>query len=207
MPSRFVQSVQSYLEDCGFKPGPLDGIIGSKTVAAWNAFLDKEEAKLAAPTHKVIGDPGAPFSITCVATCFGYKDAGDNGIGAWGLDTNNTTTVAASVPIPILEATCGGLTKAHVSKFKVCVIANGKTVTGVEIGDEGPGESVEGKRGLIEGKDGVLHALDLTYGLCSALGLHYDANTASFTVTWWLEDCAGNPVEMLGLDAPKKIIG
>lgn len=59
MPSKLVQSVQSFLKDSGFDPGPLDGVIGNQTVAAWNAFLDKEEGKLP-PTAANAGPPVSP---------------------------------------------------------------------------------------------------------------------------------------------------
>jgi hypothetical protein len=47
MPSRFVYSVQSFLKWKGNNPGPLDGDIGPLTTAAWNLFLDAEEARIA----------------------------------------------------------------------------------------------------------------------------------------------------------------
>jgi hypothetical protein len=40
----FFISVQSFLKSKGFNPGPIDGILGSLTKAAWNAFLDSQEA-------------------------------------------------------------------------------------------------------------------------------------------------------------------
>jgi hypothetical protein len=159
-------------------------------------------------------DPGEGFSLKCIATCFGYLDPGDNGTGAF-IDpstgknylTNNQTLVGVSVPIPILDATFGavGLDRA-VSQHSVTVMLGSAFKRGIPIVDEGPGESVGGQHGLLVGKDGVLHALDMTYGLCEALGVKYDANSASYEVTWWINDQNGAPVEMKGLDAPKKVV-
>lgn len=206
--SSLIHSVQAFLNWAKFGPVEVDGLEGPQTSAAWNAFLDKQEgvAPVAAPIHKVIGDPGSPYSLSCIGTCFGYEDPGDNGEGAWGLDTNNKTVVAASIPIPILMATCGSVKKADVSKYTVSVIANGKTVINIQIGDEGPGFDVGGRHGLIAEANGTFHALDMTCGLCTALGLKYDANSGSYPVVWWMEDSSGNPVKLLGLDAPKKIV-
>src|SRR5258708_26270 len=116
-------------------------------------------------------DPGAPFSLHCIATCFGYQDPGDKGIGAWGHDNNNPTTVGGTVPIPILEATLGGVHASLVQGYTVSVICldSGKSALNVDITDDGPGASVDGKHGLLVGKDGVLHAFDMTCGLCKVL--------------------------------------
>jgi hypothetical protein len=166
-------------------------------------------------TPSTLSDPGPPYSLKCVATCFGYEDPGDrNHTGAFidpatgrNYDTGNTTLVGVSVPIPILDATFGavGLDRA-VSQHSVTVMLGSAVKRGIPIVDEGPGESVGGQHGLLVGKDGVLHALDMTYALCEALGVKYDANSASYEVTWWIEDQAGHPVEMKGLDSPKKVV-
>lgn len=80
-------------------------------------------------------------------------------------------------------------------------------VSNLDIVDKGPGADVNGQPGLLYGKhDNMFHALDLTYGACALLGLKYDANHGSFVVTWWIEDALGKPVEMKGLDAPRKYI-
>ncbi len=153
-------------------------------------------------------DPGHPYSLACVATCFGYQDPGDEGKGAWGANTNNTTIVGVSVPIPILMATLGGAEVAHVKGHTVSVISveSGNSAVSVDIVDKGPGADVNGKHGLLADKNGTLHALDLTYGLCEVLGVRYDADSGSYPVTWWIEDEIGHPLEMKGLDAPRKII-
>ena len=50
MASRFVYSVQSFLfKEARINPGPLDGILGSQTIAAWNKFLDVVESKPTVP--------------------------------------------------------------------------------------------------------------------------------------------------------------
>jgi hypothetical protein len=162
------------------------------------------------PTTSPDVDPGPPFSLKCIATCFGFEDPGDNGVGAFidpatekPYNTANKTLIGASVPIPIVMATLGANAKEVASKYRVKVQANGR-IAEAELVDLGPGESLNGQHALLEGKDG-LHALDMTYGLCEALGLKYDANSGSWPVTWWLE-YAGKPVAMKGLDAPRKTI-
>jgi hypothetical protein len=157
------------------------------------------------------GDPGPPFSLNCVATCFGYQDSGDKGVGAFTNPatnrpyyTNNSTLVGVAVPIPILDQTLGGLNSSTVAQYTVGVILNGKSVT-APIVDVGPGRPVDGQHGLLAGKDGTLHALDMTCGLCTALGVKYDANASSYTVTWWIQDSSGKPVALKGLDAPKTL--
>src|ERR1700739_3615846 len=69
-----------------------------------------------APFLGLSGDPGPRYSLKCVATCFGYEDPGDNGVGAFidpatgkNYVTNNQTLVGVSVPIPILDATFGAV--------------------------------------------------------------------------------------------------
>jgi hypothetical protein len=157
----------------------------------------------------IIKDPGPKFSLKCVATCFGYNDPGDpTGTGAWGANNNSQDAVGVSVPIPILEATLGGSTLTHVAGVTASVncLDSGKSFAYADIRDKGPGDSVNGQHALLVGKDGVLHALDLTAGMCKELGVKYDPVSASYTVIWWLNDPNGVPLEMKGLDAPKKVI-
>jgi hypothetical protein len=48
--NRFVYSVQNFLsKEARINPGPLDGILGSQTIAAWNKFLDVVESKPTVP--------------------------------------------------------------------------------------------------------------------------------------------------------------
>lgn len=162
----------------------------------------------ATPAAASSPDPGAPYSLKCIATHFGYNDPGDDGNGAWGTNTNNTTVVGVAVPIPILIATLGGVTVDHIKGYTVSVICldTGKFKPTIDIVDDGPGDSVDGQHGLLVGKNGVLHALDMTAGLCAQLGVKYDPVSGGSNVVWWICDPSGKPVAMKGLDAPKKIV-
>lgn len=149
------------------------------------------------------GDPGSPYSLHCEATTFGYSDPGDKGNGAWGDNNNNKTAIGVSVPIPIIRDSLGGTSSSHVMGHTVSLICGSRTLRKLQIRDLGPGVTVDGQHGLLIGKDGVLHALDMTYGLCEALGVKYPG---SYRVTWWLEDPNGKAIELKGLDAPRKIV-
>jgi len=173
-------------------------------------------AKSGGLTASHIADPGAPYSVRCVATCFGFKDPGDNGVGAFTdqttgkpYDTNNDRLIGVSVPIPILWDTIGAQNYDLISHKSVVAgviaIQTGKCIA-AQIVDLGPGESVDGKHALLVGKDGVGHYLDLTAAACDSLGVKYDPATASHDVIWWLQDANGKPFAMKGLDAPKKVV-
>jgi hypothetical protein len=155
-------------------------------------------------------DPGPPFSLSCIATCFGYDDKGDNGAGITNpvtnrpYYTNNQTLIGVAVPIPILEQTIGSLSPTNVVQYKVCLLVNGKSAT-APIVDVGPGKTVDGQHGLLQERDGKLHALDMTCGLCNFLGVKYDADSASYPVRWWIENSSGKPLPLKGLDAPKAL--
>jgi hypothetical protein len=148
--------------------------------------------------------PVAPTGvISCVATCFGYEDPGDNGKGAWGDDNGLKTSCGVSVPIPIVLQSLGSTSKEVVKEHRV-VVKLGSKVADFEITDLGPGESVNHQKGLIwERKANIGHLLDLTYGACEKLGVKYDANRGSWRVTYWIVDKNGNPIVLKGLDAPK----
>jgi Glycosyl hydrolase 108/Predicted Peptidoglycan domain len=61
MASQFVYSVQSFLKWKGINPGPLEGVIGDQTVAAWNRFLDLEEEK-AKPAARPLAADGTDLA-------------------------------------------------------------------------------------------------------------------------------------------------
>jgi hypothetical protein len=64
MTSRFVYSVQSFLsKEARINPGPLDGILGSQTIAAWNKFLDVVESKPTVPPPAVPSIPDGNASL------------------------------------------------------------------------------------------------------------------------------------------------
>ena len=188
MPSRFVQSVQSFLKDSGFVPGPLDGVIGSQTVAAWNLFLDREEVKADPPspvkpvlsTGEIV--PESETIVTGIATVFGLnyngsRDEGDNGEGAWGVKTANTSILGVSLPEAVLILTFGlsGTWRQEavsVGRFLtlhnvlVHVTRAGKTVVAPVV-DAGPARTYKGK---------LLHnAIDLTYAVAHALETNGEA--------------------------------
>jgi hypothetical protein len=209
MPSRFVQSVQSFLEDEGLNPGPLDGIIGHSTVSAWNLFLDKEEAEDQAKKVAAV----IPISVTLPvisetdkvvtgrATVFGLQyngqpDPSDNGVGAWGAHTANTTIVGVSLPEGVMISTFGftgtwAENKSKVGKFlgdnkiQVSVTKEGQTVVG-DVVDAGPARQYKGK---------LLHnSIDLTYALAHKLETNGDA-VVSYQI---LKD--NQPMVILGWD-------
>jgi hypothetical protein len=98
------------------------------------------------------------------ASIFGYRDPEDNGVGAWGTSTNNTTTVGVSLPISVLTSVFGN---ADAAKGKVIEVYNpntGKTVL-APIVDKGPSTN-------------VTNGLDNTAGTVLALGgsITYDKN-------------------------------
>jgi hypothetical protein len=201
MPSRFVQSVQSYLEDDGFNPGPLDGVIGKQTVAAWNLFLDKQEDEYQAKTATQVATPAVPVAtpvspgrvidlatpvtdtiVTGRATVFGLnydgsRDPGDNGVGAWGAHTANQTIMGASLPEGVMISTFG---------FTGTWAENAERV-GKFLGDNKIQVSVtsKGKTILLDVDDAgpareyqgqLLHnAIDLTYAAAHALETNGDA--------------------------------
>ena len=141
-------------------------------------------------------------TITCIATCFGFEDPGDDGHGSWGDDNNNTTTVGVSIPIPILRDSFG-LTKEAVKAHTVTVEIHGVLVSKVPITDAGPG--IGGC--LIWGRNSHMgHLLDLTSGLCAKLKVRYNPNDASYIATYSIEDQNGHPIEILGLDSPKHYV-
>jgi len=37
-------------------------------------------------------------AVTCIATCFGYEDPGDNGNGAFGDNNNDPHLIGVSIP-------------------------------------------------------------------------------------------------------------
>lgn len=139
--------------------------------------------------------------VTCIATCFGYKDPGDDGKGAFGDNNNDPKLVGVSIPIPIIKETIGYEAEL-VHKHSVMVKIGDKVIKS-RITDSGPGE----KGALIWGrKDGLGHVLDLNKGACDALGIKYDPVHASYKAQWWLVDEVGNVLEIKGLDAPRHYV-
>ncbi len=67
MSYKLVLSVQSFLKWKGINPGPLDGLEGPLTSAAWNKFLDQEEdaaeAKKSTPKPVVEVKPDPPTPV------------------------------------------------------------------------------------------------------------------------------------------------
>lgn len=144
--------------------------------------------------------PSTGTGTKCIATCFGYNDPGDNGIGAWGAKTNNKTLVGVSLPIPVVRETFGSTGEEVVKQHSVTVQIGDRVVSKMPIVDLGPGE----KGGLIwDKKANVGHILDLTYGACEALGVKYDANSSSFSAEFWIVDASGKNVAIKGLEGTK----
>jgi peptidoglycan hydrolase-like protein with peptidoglycan-binding domain len=200
MPSRFVQSVQSYLEDDGFNPGPLDGVIGKQTVAAWNLFLDKQEDEYRAKTATPVATPAAPVGapgtgalpvavsetdkvVTGIATCFGLqygngqKDPGDNGKGAWGANTANETIVGVSLPEGVMISTFGfsgtwAQNAENVGKF----LGDNKIQVAVTRAGKTIVADVVDAGPAREYRGKLLHnAIDLTYALAHSLETNGEA--------------------------------
>ena len=97
------------------------------------------------------------------ATIFGYKDSLDNGVGAWGTPTNNTTTVGVSLPVSVLKSVFGNADDAKGKLVEVYNPDTGKTVL-APIVDKGPATNVS-------------NGLDNTAGTVLALGgtITYDS--------------------------------
>jgi hypothetical protein len=146
----------------------------------------------------------AIHTITCVATCFGYQDPGDDGHGAFGDENNNKTTVGVSIPPSIIRETIGSFHADVVHAHTVTVMCNDRIIRNVRITDDGPGELVDHVWHLLWSRTGDIgHLLDFTYGLCEKLGVKYDARLGSFRAAYWIEDSQGLPPVPKGLDAPR----
>lgn len=113
-----------------------------------------------------------------VATTFGYKDSGDNGVGAWGDKTNNPDVKGVSLPIETLRQHFGNENKAH---GKMVEVTNPETgITKVyPIVDKGPAKWVVDRQGP---------TIDLTHAANQELG-----GTGKTPMTWRIVDGAETP--------------
>lgn len=89
------------LKSLGFDPGPLDGVDGTKTQAAFTAFVASQSAARSVKASSFADPADVAAFRRCKATgktdqqCFAV---GDNGIGCWGDDTTADRPMCALPP-------------------------------------------------------------------------------------------------------------
>jgi peptidoglycan hydrolase-like protein with peptidoglycan-binding domain len=103
--SSLVASVQSFLASSGFNPGPVDGIDGPLTEAAWQRFLNSQTKVTSAPGTVIYSGSGR-------ATIFGLNydgnpDPEDNGEGFFEYNTSTTSLHGVALPVATLDSVLG----------------------------------------------------------------------------------------------------
>lgn len=102
----------------------------------------------------------APKSSKALATTFGYQDSQDNGVGAWGDNTNNPDIVGVSLPVSELRKHFGDENKAKGKFVEVVNSSTGQMVV-APIVDKGPANWVVNRQGP---------TIDLTFAANKAIG-------------------------------------
>lgn len=205
-PAELKQILAAYLHGLGFDAS--NAVFTEDSTGTVTVEIDKD---LGAAANVVVPEPAvtptaaypvSPFSVTGRATCFGFEDKGDNGIGFFNdpatgkpYETNNKTIVGVAIPEEVLMSTLGllgkwaqnaeAVQKWHADNSPKVKVWSAKGITAVaDLVDVGPSAFTG-------------NALDRTYGLCEAIGEVYDANSGSSTNTYSLL-VGGNPVEIKG---------
>ena len=87
---------------------------------------------------------------------FGYKDSQDNGVGCWGVSTNNEKVVGASLPIKTTASLFNGQKNGKAALVEIYNPQTNKTLLAPLV-DVGPGERIK-------------YGIDLTYNCFQQLG-------------------------------------
>lgn len=130
------------------------------SAAAGTFYFNKPDVK----ASNVYADTTAPIQqleptksyIAAGGSVFGYKDAGDNGRGAFGANTNNTTLVGVSIPVAVAISTFGSVAASKNQLVEVYNPTTNKTII-APIVDSGPAPW-------------AASGLDLTAGAVTSLG-------------------------------------
>lgn len=112
------------------------------------------------PGFEYLEEPEVDSGTTAWATTFGYNDPIDNGVGAWGDNTNNPYLVGVSLPIHELRRRFGDDDAAHGKLVQVTNAHTGASII-APIVDKGPANWVINRQGP---------TIDLTEGARKALG-------------------------------------